>query len=84
MTTNEYASLSRPTLHQRTPVLEGGLASNIQPTLEWYESSFKASVPVLERPYKSTAQIKDAVIERISAYKQLVPSMPERNKSPTF
>jgi len=34
-------------------------------TLGWYESSFKAFAPVLERPLKSTAQIKAAVIERI-------------------
>jgi len=34
-------------------------------TLGWCESSFKAFAPVLQRPLKSTAEIKAAVIERI-------------------
>jgi hypothetical protein len=50
-------------------------------TLEWYESSFKAFAPVLERPYQSSAETKIAVVERIMRLQtesiKLVPPMSE-------
>jgi hypothetical protein len=72
MTYEQNKQLTTLACHVQRFTKERQFLKGVSPaTLEWYESSFKALAPVLERRYQSTAQIKQTVLSNgLCAYKQ--------------